>query len=75
MELFPLAFFTFKFVALGVAMFFAIKWHRDQEKKTDTRAALLAGGKMLAAFVVFLAVVGILTIVLSKILGLDLGIL
>jgi uncharacterized membrane protein len=30
---FPLVFFPLKIIALGIAMFYAIKWHRDQEKK------------------------------------------
>ena len=35
-ELFPLIFFPFKIIVLGVGMFFAIKWHVDQDKKQRT---------------------------------------
>jgi hypothetical protein len=30
---FPFVFFPLKIIVLGTGMFFAIKWHRDQEKK------------------------------------------
>ena len=30
---FPIIFFPLKILVLGVAMFFAIKWHHDQAKK------------------------------------------
>lgn len=29
---FPIVFFTFKILVFGTGMFFAIKWHYDQEK-------------------------------------------
>lgn len=32
---FPLVFFPLKVIVLGVGMFYAIKWHRDQEKKDN----------------------------------------
>lgn len=32
-DLFPLVFFPFKIIVLGVGMFFAIKWHVDQDNK------------------------------------------
>ena len=32
-EIFPIIFFPFKMIVLGVGMFFAIKWHYDQDKK------------------------------------------
>lgn len=38
-NLFPLVFFPFKIIALGVGMFFAIKWHYDQEQKKRKEAA------------------------------------
>lgn len=34
MDWFPIVFITFKVVVLGVGMFFAIKWHHDQAKKS-----------------------------------------
>ncbi|MCB5362372.1 hypothetical protein H0484_01175 [Pusillimonas sp. CC-YST705] len=33
MDWFPIVFITFKIVVFGVGMFFAIKWHYDQDKK------------------------------------------
>lgn len=37
---FPIVFFVFKVLVLGIGMFFSIKWHHDQakkEKKDETR--------------------------------------
>lgn len=30
---FPLVFFPFKIIVLGIGMFFAIKWHHDEAKR------------------------------------------
>lgn len=30
---FPIIFFPFKVIVLGIGMFYAIKWHHDQDKK------------------------------------------
>lgn len=73
MDWVPIAFLTFKFLALGVAMFFAIKWHYDQGEKQDWRALLLVSAKMAAIFVLALLVVGLLALAVSGVLGLDLG--
>jgi hypothetical protein len=32
---FPIVFFPLKVLVLGTGMFFAIKWHRDQEKNKN----------------------------------------
>jgi mannose/fructose/N-acetylgalactosamine-specific phosphotransferase system component IID len=78
MEWFPIVFFTFKAIVLATGMFFAIKWHYDQgkkeqDKKKQKRAVLLATGKVIAIFVVALLVLTLVTwFVLSK-LSLDLG--
>lgn len=32
-DLFPIVFLSFKLVVFGIGMFFAIKWHYDQDKK------------------------------------------
>ncbi|MQY46668.1 hypothetical protein GAO09_11540 [Rhizobiales bacterium RZME27] len=69
----PIVFATFKVVALGVAMYFAVKWHYDQGDKRDWRASLRAGGKMIAAFLLTLIVVGLIAFVVSRMLGLDLN--
>lgn len=76
-DLFPTVFYTFKFVVLGVGMFFAIKWHYDQGKKEkdkgkERRAVLSAGGKVAAVFVLSLLGLGLLTFALAMKLGLDL---
>jgi len=76
MDWFPIVFFPFKVLALGTGMFFAIKWHYDQgrkEKEMDKRAALRAGGKAAAAFVLSLAGLVLVTFVLADMLGLDLN--
>jgi hypothetical protein len=53
-------------------MFFAIKWHFDQEKKMEKRAVLRAGGVVAAVFMLSLLGLGLVTVVLSRKLGLDL---
>ena len=73
MDWVPVVFVTFKVLALGTAMFFAIKWHYDQGEKAETRAVLRTGGTMAAVFVLALLVVGLVTFVLSRMLGLDLS--
>jgi uncharacterized membrane protein YecN with MAPEG domain len=69
----PVVFLTFKVLALGLAMFFAIKWHYDQAQKGDIRAALRTSGIMTAFFVLALLAVGLLAFFLIRMLGLDLS--
>ena len=74
MEWFPIVFFTFKALVLGTGMFFAIKWHYDQGKKKngmDRRTLVIGVAKVLLIFVVLLAVLGYLTLLLVRKLGLD----
>jgi hypothetical protein len=73
MDWVPVVFVTFKLLALGIAMFFAIKWHYDRAEKGDTRAVLRTGGMMAAVFAVAVIGVGLAAFVLSKKLGLDLS--
>jgi len=73
MDWVPVVFVTFKVLALGIAMFFAIKWHYDRGEKAERRALIRTGGKMAAVFVVALVGVGLLTFALSSMLGLDLS--
>ena len=76
MEWVPVVFVIFKGLVLGTGMFFAIKWHYDQGKKgkvEERRAVLRASGKVGAIFIVALLVVGFVTFVLARTLGLDLG--
>lgn len=73
MEWTPIVLVTFKALVLGTGMFFAIKWHYDQGKKEKgKRAALRAGGKVAAIFVVLLLGLLLLTFALSTMLGLNL---
>ncbi|MBD8542547.1 hypothetical protein IFT74_22920 [Oxalobacteraceae sp. CFBP 8755] len=74
MEWFPIVFFTFKALVLGTGMFFAIKWHYDQGKKKngmDRRTLVLGVAKVVLIFVVLLMVLGYLTLLLVRKLGLD----
>jgi len=74
MEWFPIVFFTFKALVLGTGMFFAIKWHYDQGKKEngmDRRRLAIGVAKVVIIFVVLLAVLGYLTLLLVRKLGLD----
>lgn len=32
-DFFPLVFFPFKIIVLGIGMYYAIKWHVDQDNK------------------------------------------
>lgn len=73
MDWVPIVFVTFKVLALGMAMFFAIKWHYDQGEKGERRAALRTGVTMAAVFVLTILAVGLVAFVLSRMLGLDLS--
>lgn len=73
---FPIVAGTFKVLALGTGMFFAIKWHYDQGKKgkeKERRAVLRTAGKVAAVFVLLLLVLVLGTFFLSRKLGLDLN--
>ncbi|MHA4866425.1 hypothetical protein ACXZ1M_01835 [Duganella sp. PWIR1] len=72
-EWIPIVFVTFKFLVLGTGMFFAVKWHYDQGKKgKEKRAVLRASGKIAAVFVLSLLGLGLLTLFLIRLLGMDL---
>jgi heme A synthase len=73
MDWVPVVFVTFKVLALGIAMFFAIKWHYDQGEKRERRAALRTGGTMAAVFVLAVLAVGFMAFTLGRMLGLDLS--
>ena len=73
MDWVPVVLVTFKVLALGTAMFFAIKWHYDRGEKGERRAVLRTGGMMAAIFVLALLGVGLIAFVLSRMLGLDLS--
>jgi uncharacterized membrane protein YidH (DUF202 family) len=73
MDWVPLVFITFKVLALGIAMFYAIKWHYDQGEKGATLALLCTGAKMTAIFALVLLAVVFAAFHLSTTLGLDLS--
>jgi hypothetical protein len=74
MDWFPLVFFPFKILALSIGMYFAIKWHYDKgQKEMDSRAVLLAGGKVAAVLVLSLLSLGLVTFFLAGRLGLNLN--
>jgi hypothetical protein len=72
MDWIPAVFVTFKVLVLGTGMFFAVKWHYDQEMKRgkEKRAVLRTGGKLAAVFVLSLLGLGIITFGLIRMLGL-----
>jgi hypothetical protein len=69
----PISLGLFKAVALGVAMYYAIKWHHDQGGTVDRRAMLRTGGILTATFALVLLVVVIIAFALGSMLGLDLS--
>lgn len=71
MDWIPVVLVAFKALVLGTGMFFAIKWHYDQEK-TEKRAVLWAVGKLAAVFVLSLIGLVLVTFFLGRKLGLDL---
>jgi cation transporter-like permease len=73
MEWTPIAFGTFKALALGIGMYYAVKWHYDQEDKAERGTLLRTGGMIAAAFILALVIVGSIAFVLSSMLGLDLS--
>ncbi|NVM79997.1 hypothetical protein FHW83_005839 [Duganella sp. SG902] len=71
----PVVFVIFKFLVLGVGMFFAIKWHYDQGKRgreKERSAVLRAGGKIAGVFVLSVLGLGLVTFYLIRLLGMDL---
>ena len=75
MDWFPIVAGTFKVLALGTGMFFAVKWHYDQGKKgkvKDKRAVLRSAGKVAAVLVLALLGLVFVTFFLARKLGLDL---
>jgi len=76
MEWFPVVFFTFKALVLGIGMFYAVKWHYDQGKKgrvAERREVLRGAVKIAAIFLVSLLVLGLLTYFVLEHLSLDLN--
>ena len=74
MDWVPVVFVTFKFLVLGIGMFFAIKWHYDQgnkENAMERRTVLRASGQVAAVFLISLLGLGLVTFVFIRMLGLD----
>lgn len=76
MDWIPIGLLIFKLVVLGIGMFYAIKWHYDQDKKgkvRDRRALLRTASVVAVVFV--LALVGLvqLTLAVSRMIGLDMN--
>jgi len=71
MDWIPAVFVTFKALVLVTGMFFAVKWHYDQEmKKGKAKSEVFRmGGKLAAIFVLSLLGVGLLTYALIRVLG------
>lgn len=74
MDWIPIVLVTFKFIVLGVGMFFAVKWHYDQgkkdkDKKKELRAVLRASGMVAALFILLLLGLGFATYELIRVLG------
>jgi uncharacterized membrane protein YidH (DUF202 family) len=74
MEWIPIVLVTFKVLVLGTGMFFAVKWHYDQGKKTEEKRAVLYGaGKVAVIFVISLLCLVFVTFAVGTKLGLDLS--
>ncbi|ATI81053.1 MULTISPECIES: hypothetical protein [Sphingobium] len=73
MDWFPVVFILFKVVVLGAGMFFAVRWHYEQDRKAQKGAVLSAVGKISLALL--LALVGLLslTFMLARMLGMDMA--
>ena len=56
MDWVPIVFITFKVLALGTGMFFAIKWHYDQRTSTEPKNVL----KIVLEFALYLLMIVIL---------------
>lgn len=78
MEWIPIVFVVFKALVLGTGMFFAVKWHYDQGRKGNRQpqekgALLRASGKVLGLFLLALLVLGLLTMAIVRVVGLNLS--
>lgn len=74
MDLIPVVFIAFKALVFGIGMFFAIKWHYDQDKQNMTlRAVLFTGTKLAGVFVLAAVVLVFITFAFARWLGMDLS--
>lgn len=75
MDWIPIVFLAFKFSVLGVGMFFAIKWHYDQDKQVLKGAVIRSVSKITAIMVLVLIILMFATNALLKMLGLNFTVL
>lgn len=73
MDIIPVIFIMFKILVLGLGMFFAVKWHYDQDKKVHKGEVISAVGKIAAMLVLALLCLLFATFKLANMLGLDLA--
>ena len=76
MEWVPAVFIAFKVSVLSIGMFFAVKWHYDQERKKETKtqlAVLRSSLKLGTLFVLLVVGLLLLTFSIGTRLGLDLN--
>lgn len=73
MDWFPVVFIIFKIVVLGIGMFFAIKWHYDQDKKAQKGEVLSTVGKMATILVISLFIILFITFTIANRIGIDLA--
>lgn len=71
----PIVFVLFKGGVFATGMYFAVKWHYDQEKKkgADGQALLRMGAKFAGVFLLLLIVLLTFTFGLARMLGMDLS--
>lgn len=72
MDYIPVFLIIFKAIVLGSGMFFAVKWHYDQDKKINKGGVIIAVTKMAAILVLLLLCLLFATFKLATMLGMDL---
>ncbi len=72
MDYIPVFLMIFKITILGSGMFFAIKWHYDQDQKTNRGAVISTVSKMAAILLLLLLCLLFFTFKLATMLGMDL---
>lgn len=73
MDWVPILLLSFKFIVLGVGMFFAVKWHYDKDKESGKGEVLRSVGKVAVVFLVSLTILMFVTFKFVTMLGLNLG--
>lgn len=72
MDWVPVVFIIFKIIVLGAGMFFAVKWHYDQDKKAQKGGVIIAVGKIGVILLVSLLGLLFFTFTIARMIGLDL---